>query len=215
MASRKAVLNPIERVSEIVFGVLMAITFTGSVSVAADGSAEVRTMLFAAFGCNLAWGLADAAMYLVSTLTERARATALLLRLRAEADPAEARSLLARALPDLARQLVGPDELEAMRRRLHALPGLPEQARLNSDDYAGAAGVFALVVLATIPLAVPFVIFSNPAFAIRASNLAAIVTLFLGGWYLGRYAGGRPWLGGFTLTAVGVALVTAIVALGG
>ena len=50
------VLDPIERVTEVIFGALMALTFTGSFSVASPGQ-EVRTMLWAALGCNLAWGL--------------------------------------------------------------------------------------------------------------------------------------------------------------
>jgi VIT1/CCC1 family predicted Fe2+/Mn2+ transporter len=70
----KRVLDPVERASEIVFGLLMALTFTGSLSVASAGREEVRTMMAAALGCNLAWGLADAVMYLVGIVVERARA---------------------------------------------------------------------------------------------------------------------------------------------
>ena len=69
----KQVLDPAERVSEIVFGVLMAMTFLGALNVAEAGRQEVRTAMIAALGCNLAWGLADAVMYLVDILTERTR----------------------------------------------------------------------------------------------------------------------------------------------
>ena len=72
--ARTRVLDPVERVSEVIFGVLMAMTFIGSLSVATRGPGEVRTMMIAALGCNIAWGLADAVMYLVGTLTERTRA---------------------------------------------------------------------------------------------------------------------------------------------
>jgi hypothetical protein len=63
---RTRVLDPIERVSEIIFGLIMALSFTGSVSAATAGREEIRTMMFAALGCNLAWGLVDGVMYLVS-----------------------------------------------------------------------------------------------------------------------------------------------------
>ncbi|HEX5094254.1 MAG TPA: hypothetical protein VFV84_16350 [Burkholderiales bacterium] len=76
----KEVLDPIERVSEIVFGVLMAMTFIGALNVAEAGRQEVRTAMIAALGCNLAWGLADAVMYLVGVLTERTREHTLALR---------------------------------------------------------------------------------------------------------------------------------------
>jgi Trk-type K+ transport system membrane component len=49
------VLDPIERVSEVIFGLLMAMTFIGSLSVATAGREEVRTMMITALGCNLAW----------------------------------------------------------------------------------------------------------------------------------------------------------------
>ena len=76
----RRVLDPIERVSEMIFGLLMAMTFIGSLNVATAGQQEVRTALIAALGCNLAWGLVDAVMYLVSTLTERTRQRTLLAR---------------------------------------------------------------------------------------------------------------------------------------
>ena len=66
---RARVLDPVERVSEIVFGVIMAMTFTGSIHAASDGREEIRTLLFGALGCNVAWGLVDAVMYVLSDLT--------------------------------------------------------------------------------------------------------------------------------------------------
>ena len=65
-APREPVLSPVDRISEMLFGLLMALTFTGAVSVAESGKAEIRTMFLAALGCNLAWGLVDAIMYLGS-----------------------------------------------------------------------------------------------------------------------------------------------------
>ena len=61
----KRLLDPIDRISEILFGLLMAVTIVGSLSIATAGQDEVRTVLIAALGCNLAWGLVDAVMYLV------------------------------------------------------------------------------------------------------------------------------------------------------
>jgi hypothetical protein len=50
------VLDPVEHITEVVFGLLMAMTFTGTISVAtADQAAQERTMMIAALGCNLAW----------------------------------------------------------------------------------------------------------------------------------------------------------------
>ncbi len=71
--SPKRVLEPIDRISEVLFGLIMALTFTGSLSVAEAGRDDVRAMLIGALGCNLAWGLIDGMMYLMGCLTSRAR----------------------------------------------------------------------------------------------------------------------------------------------
>ena len=40
------VLKPIDRVSKVLFGLIMVLTFTGSLSVAEAGRGEVRTVSF-------------------------------------------------------------------------------------------------------------------------------------------------------------------------
>ena len=49
-----AVLNPVDRISEVLFGTIMVLTFTGAISVATDGRQEIRELLWAALGCNVA-----------------------------------------------------------------------------------------------------------------------------------------------------------------
>jgi len=41
----KRALEPIDRLSEVLFGLIMVLTFTGSLSVAEAGREDVRTML--------------------------------------------------------------------------------------------------------------------------------------------------------------------------
>jgi hypothetical protein len=209
------VLDPIERVSEVIFGLLMAMTFVGALSVATAGREEVRTMMITALGCNLAWGLADAVMYLVRTVTERTRGRALLARLRGGADAATGQALVAGELPPGLAAVAGAGELEALRRRLAEHPAPPLRPRLGLDDFKGALGVFLLVVAATFPVVVPFMLFDQAALAVRVSNLVALVILFIAGWILARYAGGSRWQGGAAMAATGAVLMAAIMALGG
>jgi hypothetical protein len=212
---RARVLDPISRISEIIFGVLMALSFTGSLNVATAGREDVRTMMLTALGCNLAWGLVDAVMYLVATLTERARNLTLLHHVRSAKDPQEAYASIAEALPGRLSEAIGADGLEDMRRRLAALHQPPARARLGKDDFLGAFGVFLLVVLSTFPVVVPFIFISGMALAMRVSNVVALVMLFIGGYQLGRYAGGIAWRTGLAMAAVGGVLVSIIMALGG
>jgi hypothetical protein len=71
--SSKRVLDPIDRVSEVLFGLIMVLTITGSLSVAEAGRDDVRTMLFGALGCNLAWGIIDGVLYVMGSLAEKGR----------------------------------------------------------------------------------------------------------------------------------------------
>jgi len=214
-APAAAVLSPVDRVSEVIFGLIMALTFTGSLSVATAGRGEVREMLIGALGCNIAWGLVDAVMYLLGTLTERGRNLAILREARSTPDPARARALISEALPPVVASTMDSGELENIRRRLAALPEPPTRPRLAWADIRIAVGVFLLVFLATLPVALPFTFIREAHRALRLSNAIALVMLFLGGYYLGRYGGRNPWLTGLVMLTVGVVLVWATIALGG
>lgn len=212
---RSRVLDPVERTTEIIFGLLMALTFTGSISVATAGREEVRTMMAAALGCNLAWGFADAVLYLIAIATARVRAATLVAQVRSTPDFALAHTLIRDSLPAKLGELAGADILETFRGRLAAAPPEPKRHAIERRDLAGAFGVFLLTVLATFPVVIPFVVFDTTPIAMRVSNAVAVVTLFASGSALARYAGGRPWVGGLAVAGIGIVLVGAIIALGG
>lgn len=211
---REPVLSPVDRVCELCFGLFMALTFVGAVSAATSGEDAGRLMFYTALGCNLAWGLADAVMYLVRTITARARRLALAMAIRGERDPGQGVRLLRGELTGVMRNLVGDAELEAVRSRVAALPEIPPKPRLFARDYLAAASVFAIVVLSTFPVALPFVLLETKP-ALLVSRVLTIVMLFGCGLALGRYAGGGGWKSGLAMTIVGILLTGAIIALGG
>src|ERR1051325_12023723 len=90
----KRVLDPIDRVSEVLFGLIMVRTFTGSLSVAEAGRDDVRTMLIGALGCNIAWGVIDGVLYLMGCLAERGRNLATYRAARKTIVPQRARELV-------------------------------------------------------------------------------------------------------------------------
>jgi hypothetical protein len=53
------ILDPMDRISEVLFGLIMALTFTCTLGVAIADNIQVRTMLIGALRCNLAWGIID------------------------------------------------------------------------------------------------------------------------------------------------------------
>ncbi len=214
-ASSKHVLDPIDRVSEILFGLIMVLTFTGTLSVAESGREDVRVMLIGALGCNLAWGIIDAVFYLMGCLADRGRDIVALKALRKTSDPQQAHRLISDALPPLIASVMKPAELEEIRARLAQRPEPPKHAKLSKDDWRGALGVFLLVFLSTFPVAVPFILFTDTMLAMRVSNAVAIVLLFVMGYVLGRLTERNPWAVGLFMVLFGILLVAMTIALGG
>jgi len=211
----KRVLDPGERVAEVLFGLIMVLTFTGSLSIAEAGRDDIRAMLIGALGCNIAWGIIDAIFYLMGCFAERARNLGTYRALRQAADPAAARRLIAEALPPVLASVLAPEELERARQRLQALPEPSEHARLSASDWRGACGVFFLVFLSTFPVAVPFLVMQSAPVAMRVSNGVAVVMLFVAGIAYGQLVGRSPWVFGISMVALGSALVALTIALGG
>ena len=211
----KRVLEPIDRVSEVLFGLIMVLTFTGSLSVAEAGRDDVRMMLIGALGCNVAWGIIDAMLYLMGCLADKGQGLMTYLAVRKATDPHKAQRLIADALPSVVASILEPAELETMRQRLIQLPEPPQRARLSKDDWLGSIGVFLIVFVSTFPVVIPFIFMQNVGPALRVSNAIAIVMLFLTGYTFASITGRHPWLTGLAMVVLGSILVGMTMALGG
>ncbi len=214
VATRR-VLEPIERVSEVLFGLIMVLTFTGALSVAEAGRADVREMLIGALGCNLAWGIIDAVFYLMACLADKGRDLATFLAVRRATDQREAQRLIAGALPPLVASVLAPAELASLHQRLKELPEPPGLARLSWNDWKGGLGVLLFVFLTTFPVVLPFVFLQDVAPALRISNVIAIALLAASGAIFGRITGRSPWVAGIGMVIFGALLVAVTIALGG
>lgn len=212
---RKRLLDPIERISEVLFGLIMALSFTCALSAAEAGREDVRTMLIGAIGCNIAWGLIDAVIYLVSNVTQRGHGLATLRALRSSAGSRQAKAIIADALPPVVAATMSDEDYEQMRVKLMRINDVPEATRLGKSDFLGAAGIFLLVFLSTFPVVIPFIFMTEPTTALRVSNIIALVMLFIAGYSLGRYAQHRPLGMGLGMMFIGTLLVALTIALGG
>jgi hypothetical protein len=211
----RRVLDPMDRVSEVLFALIMVLTFTGTFSAAEAGRAGVREMLIGALGCNLAWGIIDGVMYLMACLSERGQRIATLRAVRGAKGSAEAHSAITEALPAAFADALQPAELEAIRRKMDQVPAPPAHPRLQKADWVGALAVFLLVFASTFPVVIPFILMRDPMVALRVSNVIAVAMLFLTGLTFGRCVGYRPWLFGLSMVVLGCTLVAITVALGG
>jgi len=209
------VLEPSERVSEVLFGLIMVLTFTGSLSVADAGRDDVRAMLIGALGCNLAWGIIDGMLYLMGCMSEQGRGVRAWRALRKAASHAEAHRVIAGALPAMVAAALSSAEFESVRQKLLSVSEPPARPRLGKAEWLGALAVAAWVIVITFPVTVPFIFMENVARAMRVSNTIAVVLLFVAGWAFGRVTEYHPWLTGVAMVCLGVALVGLTIALAG
>jgi hypothetical protein len=212
---RERVLDPLERCSEILFGVIMVLTFTVALRVARANKTEVHEMLIGALGCNLAWGLIDGIMYLMSCISERGHSIAILRRVHRTPQAEEANRIIAEALPPMLMSVLPEGALEGMQKKMREMPDLPARPKLTADDWRGAVGVFLLVFLSTFPVVLPFIVFRDIKRAAHVSDFIAIAMLFVVGQAYGRYAGHRPWRWGLSMVAIGAIMVSLTIPLGG
>jgi VIT1/CCC1 family predicted Fe2+/Mn2+ transporter len=212
---RARVLDPIDRISEVLFGLFMVLTFTGTLSVLDSGRDEVRSMLVAAIGCNIAWGFVDGVMYVLRNLVDRGRKSRLVRAVRNATRPEQAHRLIGDQLGGLSAALRAA-ELERLRQWIVAQPEhAGPAARVCAQDLRGAVAVFLLVFLSTFPVVLPFVFIADPGIAKRVSAAVAIVMLFLCGHAWGRYAGLKTWRTGLVMVVLGLIVEAIVIALGG
>ena len=210
------VLDPIDRNSEVLFGLFMVLSFTGTLSVATAGRDDVRTMLIAAIGCNAAWGFVDGVMYVLRNLVERGRRDAFGRAVRNAPTPQDAHRVIADEIGPVAAAL-GPDALERARHWVceQALPQPAHRLRPEARDLRGAVCVFALVFASTFPVVLPFVFVSDLRTAMRVSGVVAIAMLYVCGHGWGRYAGINPVRTGLVMVVLGLLIEAVVIALGG
>jgi len=208
-------LDPLDRFSEILFGVIMVLTFTVSLRVARADRLQVREMLIGALSCNLAWGLIDGIMYIMSNVSERGHNNKVLKRIHQTPEPERANEIILEELPPVIASVLPPPALNAMRQKLYELPDYPTRPRLRKEDWRGAVGIFSLVFLSTFPVVLPFIVIPKIRVAARASDVIAIVILFFAGHAYGRYAGHNAWGWGLSMVAIGSVMVGLTIGLGG
>jgi VIT1/CCC1 family predicted Fe2+/Mn2+ transporter len=211
-------LDPASRLGETLFGVIMVLSVTLTVGLnVSEGKEGVRELLYAAVGCNIAWGIIDGIMYVMTRLTERSGRAHLINSIREAGSHDAALEVIRGAVEPVFGEVADKEELEALYRSIHRnVSGREhEWASIEKEDLFGALASFWLVVLACFPAVVPFLIMSDPMVALRVSNLLLLATLFVIGVMWGDHAHTNRIVSGLAMLAIGLALVGIAIALGG
>ena len=212
-------LDPASSLGEILFGLIMTLTFTlgAGVIIEDEGREGARQLLIAVIGCNIAWGIIDGALYVVGQLFDRGRVRKLGMAIRAAPDDSAATRLVAAELDPVISDVLTRPESESLYARIAANIKKKPAATggTTREDWLGAFTSFWLVVITSAPAAIPFLLMDDARLALRISNAILLGLLFLTGYWWARYTLGKPWLAGFTFLFGGVLLVLAAIALGG
>jgi len=211
-------LDPTERLGEALFGIIMVLSFTLGASVVVKESHDAtKELLIAILGCNLAWGLIDGGMYVVSCLFERSVQLRLIEAVQRSERDEDAVALVARTLDDRLEQFTSPTERARLYRELVERFRVAELApvRVTKQDLLGAVATFWLVTASVIPTLLPFLVLDDRLVALRVSNALQLALLFAVGWRCARATRRNPWLFGSALLLFGLAMVGIALALGG
>jgi VIT1/CCC1 family predicted Fe2+/Mn2+ transporter len=209
-------LDPADRLGEILFGLIMALGFTGAVRLGRD-EADNHALLIGIFGCNLAWAIVDGVMFVLTALFERGRQARATRDVLAASTEEAALQRIDDELGDPLLALTKREERqEVLRSVLERLRrGETPQLKLQREDFLGGLAVALIILVATLPVVAPFLLVTNPSIAVRVSNWVALTELFL----LGAWWGSMVGLGSLRiatgLTLVGVVLVLVTILLGG
>jgi hypothetical protein len=212
-------LDPTSRMGEVLFGLIMTLTFTLAAGIVIDeeGREGARAMLIGILGCNLAWGIIDGVLYVLGEVFERGRARRLGLGVRQATTDEDARRLVANEFDGI----LEPVSDEAARRGLyasvveHVRRGSVASNSVRKEDLLGGLVAGWLVFACSFPAILPFLFLDDLHLALRVSNALLIGLLFVVGWRSAQHTLARPWLAGVAMMLVGVLLVALAIPLGG
>lgn len=211
-------LSPGDSLSEILFGLIMTLTFTlGAGILVRENPDAARELLIATVGCNVAWGIIDGLMYLAGQRFERGRRARLGDTIRGEASEEKAVRLLAEEFDEVLAPVTEASDRETLYLKIarSIREGAPLSVRFTRDDVYGGIASFWLVFFSSIPAALPFVFLEEAWVALRISNAILIGLLFVVGYRWARHTNLPPKRVGFSLMLGGLALVVIAIGLGG
>ena len=208
-------LDLVDRLSEVLFGLIMVLSVTCTISISTSGQQDIDHLLYAAISCNAAWGLVDGIMYILSTLIDRNHGLKAIREIIQTKDLVKARGILRNTISPIFSGMMDDAEIDDINRKIKNVPEPSIKSSMTTKDLVIAVEIFMLVFLSTFPVTFPFIMFNDAQQAMRISNGIALLMLFTGSYVLARYAGFKPFITAIVFTGIGILLVIITIALGG
>jgi len=212
MMKFRAILSPSDRFSEILFGLIMVLTITGTVGL---GTSSRKAVLSAGIGACIAWGIVDGIIYIYSNLLERGRLALALQEVSTCTGEGCYLRKIKEELKDTIVDTLGEREKhEVAQHILAGLKPIENHTSATRDDIRGGIAAGMLVFISGLPLLLPFVFFDD-IWALRLSRIIGFVMLYAIGYRWGGYVGRSRFWTGVTMMSVGIAITGVVIALGG
>ena len=218
-------LYPHERLVEILYGLVIALTITSAVRVITGGETpDIKLMVTTSLGAGISWGIIDAMLYIMVILFQKHRYTRIAGKISSAKDESEALAIIQDDLEDsLVGTLDAEDQKSVYRLVLHAqrrssefsYTHQPKSIAPAREDIFGALQVFFAMVLATLVVVVPLWLIEPPHMAVVVSNIVAFIVLFVVGYTWAKHTNIRKTMFGILLVTLGAAIVGISLVLGG
>jgi len=219
-------ISPTQAAVEFFYGLLMAMTLSNTLRLALIGSSigdVVFIVSVAIFGCNLAWGIADGAVSVLTSHFQNLYYYRKVKQIKEGADQEAARELAAEVLSealteiqedildDEARKRMADVAIHAMKRKEIVKPTLGRSQWITAG----------WCVLLNVAAALPFIAIYQMAFLLDLNlvtllaNITGAALLFFLGRFLDRRLGDGTGRTGLVMVGLGMLMLAIIVALGG
>jgi preprotein translocase subunit Sss1 len=219
-------LDPIDRLSETVYSVLILLTFTLAYRIILvnqearlpPSDEYINQLLVAAIGAIVAWGIIDGLVYILMEVFQRGERHRLLNMIHTAETDQQRVEIIAEELDYIMEPITDEHEREQLYLSVlrHLRNAQPRPIRFKREDFTGALGCFVVAVIAVIPSLTPFLLLrNNYELAIRISNVISFGVLFHAGYSWGTYTGASPIRTGLILAAAGALMVAIAIPLGG
>src|SRR5690348_8913595 len=180
-------LDPSDTLAEVLFGLIMVLTIiVGAELITAKNELDAHRLIVAVVGCNVAWGVIDAVLFLLNTLFYRSQRARFYRRLRNASSDAEALAALQEEFGLEDEPLaINPDDRARLYQSMLVLTShaKPATVELKRRDFVAAFAVFVLVSTTAVPGLIPFLVFDDTNVALRVSNAVLIALLFAVGYW--------------------------------
>jgi VIT1/CCC1 family predicted Fe2+/Mn2+ transporter len=211
-------LEPTTILNESVFGLVMALTFTlGAGLIIKEGPDATRELLIGVIGCNLAWGIIDGMILIMSGMLDRSRKGRLIMALRQTDSEDTRQGIVKQQIEPLLEPYIVAAEREPIYQAIASrLKGAePERVAPCKDEVLAAIATVWLVFASTIPAVLPFLFLDDRFLALRMSNALLLAMLFIVGYRWALATNSRPWVVGGSLLLTGLCMVLIAIPLGG